>query len=78
MDILDNNTEQWIEGGDCRICRRRDYCKKDCKLAKQNRDKAIKELIMENTIFGKARELYNTNEKFRNGMQKIFEEEGIE
>lgn len=23
--------EQWVEGGDCSICRRQSYCKKECK-----------------------------------------------
>ena len=26
-----NENEQWLLDGDCNICRRNNYCKKDCK-----------------------------------------------
>jgi len=25
------NSDQWKQGGDCSICRRKNYCRKDCK-----------------------------------------------
>lgn len=29
------NSEQWLSGGDCKLCRRSKYCSKKCKASKQ-------------------------------------------
>ena len=33
--VNSNNTEQWLAGGDCDICRRNKYCHTQCKANKQ-------------------------------------------
>ncbi len=30
-----NETEQWLDRGDCSICRRKKYCSKPCTTAKR-------------------------------------------
>lgn len=30
------NNEQWKSGGQCSICKRKSYCKKQCKANKEN------------------------------------------
>lgn len=54
MYISDN--DQWLQGGDCNICRRRKYCSKPCKLSKNRKDRIVKELFAEaiaKRLFGK-------------------------
>jgi len=43
--IADN--DQWLQGGDCNICRRRRYCSKPCKMSKMRRERITQELITE-------------------------------
>lgn len=43
-----NENEQWLLYGDCGICRRKNYCKKDCKKRKKRivkREAWIKDVV---------------------------------
>ena len=33
-----NENEQWLLDGDCKICRRQNYCQKDCTRRKRAKD----------------------------------------
>lgn len=46
--IADN--DQWLQGGDCRICRRQKYCSKPCKTSKTRRERITQALITEAII----------------------------
>ncbi len=35
------NSEQWLSGGDCKLCRRSKYCSKACKANKEAAQRAI-------------------------------------
>lgn len=37
--------DQWLQGGDCDICRRRKYCTKPCKMSKMRSERIMQELI---------------------------------
>lgn len=37
-----NQTEQWELNGDCSLCRRKNYCSKPCKKAKQANEAFIR------------------------------------
>lgn len=39
------NNEQWISGGNCNLCRRKNYCSKPCTLAKRKRKAMIRGLV---------------------------------
>ena len=40
------NTEQWKSGGDCKACRRRTYCKKQCRENRMLSNRRIREALM--------------------------------
>lgn len=40
-----NSNEQWRTGGDCTLCRRQNYCTKQCKQNKQKIEREIKSLL---------------------------------
>lgn len=44
MNKPDKN-EQWLLNGDCSICRRKNYCKKECTKYSRNRAAFIKSAI---------------------------------
>lgn len=48
-------TEQWKESGDCSICRRRDYCKTQCKAHKDALMAALKAEIARRLMLFNAR-----------------------
>lgn len=55
--IADN--DQWLQGGDCRICRRQKYCSKPCRTSKMRRERITQELITEaiaKRLVGKEKE----------------------
>lgn len=41
--IADN--DQWLQGGDCNICRRQKYCTKPCKMSLMRRERITQALI---------------------------------
>lgn len=41
------NSEQWKLEGDCSLCRRKDYCKTDCKAHKEYINKIIKQSLVD-------------------------------
>lgn len=41
MNINDN--EQWLSEGKCHLCRRANYCKKDCTAYKKRKNQIIKQ-----------------------------------
>ena len=45
-----SDNDQWLQGGDCRICRRQKYCAKPCKMSKTRRERITQELITEAVI----------------------------
>lgn len=50
------NTDQWVSGGDCSICRKQSYCRKACKQSKNKCRKDIAKAFMnviERTFAGK-------------------------
>lgn len=40
-----DKTEQWLHEGDCDICRRRNYCNKTCKPARQMEQVRMSRLV---------------------------------
>lgn len=38
--------DQWKSNGDCLLCRRKDYCKTNCKAHKENIEKIIKQSLV--------------------------------
>ena len=60
--MADNN-EQWKNGGDCQKCRRRAYCKKECREARLYRQRIIGQIIRERTgIDAMERAIHNAEE----------------
>lgn len=47
--MIDN--EQWKSNGNCNICRRKSYCKKDCPAFHRAIQRAIIGRMFENTAF---------------------------
>lgn len=47
-----NENEQWLLYGDCSICRRKNYCKKDCKKRVMKREAWIRNTV--ETVMNKA------------------------
>lgn len=43
------NSEQWLSGGDCKLCRRSKYCSKECKASKQATQRDIYNMVNEAT-----------------------------
>lgn len=43
MDI--NTSEQWLLNGNCKLCRRKNYCSKECKKAKTRRLALVQSLV---------------------------------
>lgn len=41
--VADN--DQWLQGGDCDICRRQKYCSKPCKRHKIRTERLTQELV---------------------------------
>lgn len=39
------NSEQWLLNGDCRICRRKNYCSKPCTRCKRETQAELKRLV---------------------------------
>lgn len=48
MNKPDKN-EQWLLNGDCEICRRRNYCKKDC-TKRERAEKAYLKRLVRNAV----------------------------
>ena len=46
----EERTEQWESGGDCEKCRRKNYCSKPCKAAKERESKMLSELFVKTMI----------------------------
>ena len=42
---MEQSTDQWKTGGDCRACRKRDYCRKPCSRNKRLMNVIINEAI---------------------------------
>jgi len=42
---MEQNTEQWKTGGDCRVCRKQNYCQKPCSRNKRLMNVIIHEAI---------------------------------
>lgn len=42
------NNEQWKLNGQCSICRRKSYCKKQCKANKENFKQEVFDSVMDN------------------------------
>lgn len=40
-------TDQWIDGGECNKCRRRNYCKSQCKKAREREAYKLNQCISE-------------------------------
>ena len=45
------SNEQWKNGGDCKECRRRRYCSKECTQHKKYRHRRMKEALYRNPNF---------------------------
>lgn len=61
---MNNEKDQWLLDGDCRICRRQNYCKKPCKRAKNAVETAISELISEKMVgFDAIKSMINQNRR---------------
>lgn len=43
------NSEQWINGGDCNLCRRKKYCSKVCKQHREATRRMVRDVIIEQT-----------------------------
>jgi hypothetical protein len=43
------DTDRWKSDGNCKYCRRRDYCTKDCKAAKMRFNRICMEFLYERT-----------------------------
>ena len=54
MTRLDNS-EQWKLKGQCSICRRKSYCKKQCKANKETFTAELKETVI-GKLFGGTRQ----------------------
>ena len=39
------NNEQWKSGGNCNLCRRKNYCSKPCALAKRQQKAMLRGLV---------------------------------
>ncbi len=39
------NNEQWKHGGNCNICRRKNYCSKPCTLVKRESKAVLRSLV---------------------------------
>lgn len=39
------NTEQWKSGGNCKECRRQEYCTKKCTTWKKRQDEIIRSVV---------------------------------
>lgn len=52
-----NENEQWQLEGKCDLCRRKNYCKKDCTKKKKRIEKEINSIIMDK-LFAKYRRLF--------------------
>ena len=51
-----SDNDQWLQGGDCNICRRQKYCSNPCKMSKMRRERITQKLITEaiaKRLFGK-------------------------
>ena len=44
------NREQWKRGGDCRLCRRQPYCKKQCTAHKQRTENLMGQIIARSLV----------------------------
>lgn len=51
MNKLDNS-EQWKLKGQCSICRRKSYCKKQCKANKETFNTELKNAVIEKLFRG--------------------------
>lgn len=59
-ELLD--TDRWKSDGNCKYCRRRDYCTKDCKAAKMRFNRICMEFLYERTHLKEIKESLNEYE----------------
>lgn len=45
---MTDRNEQWKSGGQCSICKRKNYCKKQCKANKENFKKEMLDSFIDN------------------------------
>ena len=53
--------EQWKSGGDCDICRRKNYCKNACKANKERTSSLVANAVLE-SIFSAVTSMSNKND----------------
>jgi len=57
---VSSKTEQWLFNGECRECRRNEYCSKPCTKVKERQYREIREYINEKTGMGKILDALTT------------------
>lgn len=57
------SNEQWLEDGDCRVCRRAKYCHTPCKKNKQMLQRKIRNTILTQTGLGQVFDILNKSHK---------------
>lgn len=58
-----DNSDQWLNDGDCKQCMRKTYCKNPCKRAEMRREQQLTNLIMEKTGLGKIVAMLSSRKK---------------
>ena len=43
------NNEQWKADGDCQKCRRRKYCKTECRASREHTSRLIRQIVRKRT-----------------------------